>query len=87
MPRLAVEAFEESDHHQPEIGPRSQRRTAQLLVIELPAAAFAEAVETLLIEHPVQPLIKRMARRFRQLTLIPQRFLPLALLACSHRHS
>jgi hypothetical protein len=87
MPPFAIETLKEADYHQPEIDPESQRRTAQLLVIELPVATFAEAVEALLIEDPIQPLIKRMPRRLRQLTLVPQRFLPLALLACAHRHA
>src|SRR5215831_13651645 len=84
---FAVDPLEEADQHQTEVHARHERRTAQLLVIKLPAAALAELVESGLVQQLVQPLIERMTRSFRQLTAIPEALLPLSMPARSHRHS
>src|SRR5712691_11042303 len=84
---FALDPFKETDQHHPEVHPRSQRRAAQLLVIELAAAGLAELVEACLIQHFVQPPIERMARSFRQIPAIPQHLLPLTPPACAHCHT
>src|ERR1700704_1923761 len=48
---FAVDPLEEADQHQTEVHARHQRRTAQLLVIELAAAALAELIEAGLVGH------------------------------------
>src|ERR1039458_4764925 len=56
--------------------------------IELPAAALDELVEALRLQQLVQPLIKRMPRRRRQLPVRdPQILLLLPLPARPHRHA
>ncbi len=57
----------------------AERREAQLLVIELAAARFAELVELRLLQHFVQSSIKRMPRSFRQIAAIPKLLLSLTL--------
>src|SRR5216684_7835925 len=83
---LAVEPFEETDHHEAEVQARRQGRPPQLGVIEAGATLLAEAVKTSLVENLVQAAIERMARSHRQLAVIPQPFLPLPLLPSAHCH-
>src|ERR1700730_7037036 len=84
---FAVDPLEEADQHQTEVHARHERRTAQLLVIELAAAALAELIEAGLVQHLVQPLIERVTRSFGQFAAIPEALLPLPMPARSHRHS
>src|SRR4029078_6103172 len=62
---FAVDPLEEADQHQTEVHARHERRTAQLLVIELAAAALAEVIEAGLVQHLVQPLIERLTPELR----------------------
>src|SRR5436305_354278 len=48
---LAVEALEKADHHDAEILARRKGWTAELLVIELGTAGFAEGVELGVVEN------------------------------------
>ncbi len=50
---LALDPLEEADQHHPEVHPWGQRRTTQLLVIELAAARFAKLIEACLLQHLV----------------------------------
>jgi hypothetical protein len=52
---FALDPLEEPDQQQAETFPWCKRRTAQLLVIELSAARFAELVEASPLEQLVQP--------------------------------
>jgi len=83
---FAVDALEKADHHQPEVDPWRQRRPSEVLMVELAAAPFTETVEAFTLQQIVQASVERMARCLRQLASVPQRFLSLPLLACSHRH-
>jgi hypothetical protein len=49
------------------VGHPPRQRTPECRVIEPPAAAFSEAVESLLIEDPIQPIRRGMPRRIWQL--------------------
>ena len=60
---FAIESFKETNHHDPEVEPRCQRRTSQFLVIELSALGLAKAIEARLVENLVEPLVERVARR------------------------
>src|SRR5437016_2799587 len=84
---FAVDPFKKADQHQTEVHARHERRTAQLLVIKLPAPALAELVEACFVQQLVQPPIERMTGSFGQLTEVPETLLPLPMLARSHRHS
>src|SRR4051794_2873508 len=84
---LAVEAFEETDHHDTEILARRKGWTAELLVIEVGTAGFAEGVELGLVENFVEPLIERMAGRCGQLAAVPKVRLTFSHLPGAHCHS
>src|ERR1019366_6741717 len=85
---LGPDVLEVSDQQRPEVDPRSQRRTTVPGRIELPAAALDKLVETLRLQQLVQPLIKRIPRRRRQLRVRdPQILLLLPLPARPHRHA
>src|SRR5258707_13297315 len=81
---LAVQPFEETDHHDSEVQARWQRRSPQFRVIKPGATRLAEAVKTSLVEDLVQAAIERMARSHGQLAAIPQCLLPLPLLSRAH---
>src|SRR5229473_4420544 len=83
---LAIEPFEEPDHHDAEVQARWQRRPPQLGVVEAGATLLAEVVKTSLVENLVQTAIERMARSHRQLATVPQCLLPLPLLSRAHGH-
>ena len=84
---LAVDPLEEADQHQPEVHPRRQRRSAQLLVVEPLAPTLAEPIEVGFLQNPIQPLVERVPRRLGQFGPIPQRLLSLAVLPCTHSHA
>ncbi len=83
---LAVDPLEEADQHQPEVHPRRQRRSAQPLVVELPAPTLAESIKIGFLQQLVQPPVERVSGRLGQLCPIPQRLLSLTMLARSHGH-
>jgi hypothetical protein len=57
---LAVESFEEANHHDTEILARRKGWTAEVLVIELGATGFTENVEPGVVEDFVEPLVEGM---------------------------
>src|ERR1700686_2091655 len=59
---LAIESFEEPDHHDAEILARRQGWTSEFVVIETGAGRFAECVELGLVENLVEPPVEGVPR-------------------------
>src|SRR5436305_4919664 len=51
---LAVEPFEEPDHHDAEVLARSQRWPSEFVVVEAGALSFAETIEPGGVEHLIE---------------------------------
>ena len=83
---LAVEAFEETDHHDAEVQAWRQRWPSQLVVVEAPAVGLAKGIKTGTVQNLVQPLVERVTWCGWQFAAIPQSFLSLSLLPRAHRH-
>src|SRR5215472_7859176 len=83
---LAIESFEEPDHHDAKVQSRRQGRTSQFGVVKARATLLAVAVKAGLVKSFIQTGVKRMSGSSGQLSSIPQRLLPLPALARTHRH-
>ena len=84
---LAADPFKESDQQQSEIHARSQRRPPQFPVIEHTALFLAKRIKPRLVQHRIESLVERMARRFRPLAGIEQLFLFLSGSLRPHCHA
>ncbi len=84
---LAVQPFEESDQHQPEVDARSQRWSAHPVRVITLTFSLAKLVEARLFQHPFQFPVERMPRSFGHFGAVPQPFLPLSAFPRAHRHN
>ena len=84
---LAADALEVPDHQQPEVHAGRRARAAHRLGVVTPAALLDEAVEALLFQERVHPLVEGVSRRARQFARRhKERRLPLRL-SVAHRHA
>src|SRR5258705_12002115 len=73
---LAIESFEEPDHHDAKVQSRRQGRTSQFGVVKARATLLAVAGKAGLVQSFIQTVVKRMPGRRGQLSSVPQRLLP-----------
>jgi hypothetical protein len=84
---LRLDALEIPNHQRPEINPRRQSGTTQILGVKPGTQLLDERIESLAIEDLVQPNIERVPWAHSHIRIRhPQILLPLSILACSHRH-
>src|SRR6185437_15228323 len=83
---FAVQPFEEPDHHHAEVLAGRQRRSSELLVVELSALSFAEKIAPGGVKHLVKTRIERMAGSRGEFAAVPEALLSPSLLAGAHRH-
>src|ERR1700693_2786904 len=84
---LAVQPFEESNQHQPEVDARSQRWSAHPVRVIPLTSTFAKLFEARLFQHPFQFPVERMPRSLGHFGAVPQPFLPLPAFSRAHRHN
>src|ERR1700737_4679768 len=84
---LRLDALEIPDHQRPEIDPRRQAGTAQLLGVKPGTQLLHKRVESLPVKNLVQTNVERVTWAHSHIRIRhPQILLPLSILACSHRH-
>src|SRR5437764_9633794 len=69
---LAVQPFEEPDHHDAEVLARRQRWPSQLVVIEPGALSFTERIEPAAVKHLVETRVERMAGSRGEVAAVPE---------------
>src|SRR5215472_4146330 len=83
---LAIQPFEEPDHHHAKVLAGSQRWPSEFVVVETGALCFAERIEPGGFEHLVEARVERMAGSRGEFAAVPEVLLSLSLLAGAHRH-
>src|SRR4051794_15027372 len=76
---LAIQPFEEPDHHHAEVLAGSQRWPSEFVVVETGAPCFAESIEPGGVEHLVEPRVERMAGSPGEFAAVPEVLLSLSL--------
>ena len=76
---LRVDALEIPDHEQAEIHPRGNARPTDAIGVILRALLFHKLIEPVLLQHPIQFLVKRMTGSCQVLRRHPQLSLAFAL--------
>ena len=83
-----VQPFKVAEQQQPEIAARRQTRPTDPVRVERRALCLHARIEPRLVEHPIQPLVKRVPSALRQIRRgHPHRRLPRSAAACPHRHT
>src|SRR5260370_25795073 len=75
---LAIQSFEEPDHHDAKVQSRRQRRTSQFGVVKARATLLAVAVKGGLVKSFIQRGVERTSASRGELRSVPQRRLPLS---------
>ena len=83
-----VQPFEVAEQQQPDIPARRQTRPADPVRVERRALCLHERIEPRLVEHPIQPLVKRVPSALRQIRRgHPHCRLLRSAASCPHRHA
>ena len=84
---VRVQALKVAEQQQPEIAARRQTRPTDPVRVERRALRLHKRIEPRVVEHPIQPLVKRVPSALRQIRRgHPHRRLPRSAAACPHRH-
>ena len=85
---VRVQALKVAEQQQPEIAARRQTRPTDPVRVERRALRLHKRIEPRVVEHPIQPLVKRVPSALRQIRRgHPHRRLPRSAAACPHRHA
>jgi hypothetical protein len=87
-PTLRIDPLEVPQKQGPKVDARGDAGPPQTALVITPAQSLHGAVEVVLLQNLIQPIVKGMRRRAHHLaTDDPQIFLSLPLLAGSHGHA
>ena len=85
---VRVQALKVAEQQQPEIAARRQTRPTDPVRVERRALRLHKRIEPRVVEHPIQPFVKRVPSALRQIRRgHPHRRLPRSAAACPHRHA
>ena len=85
---VRVQALKVAEQQRPEIAAQRQTRPTDPVRVERRALRLHKRIEPRVVEHPIQPLVKRVPSALRQIRRgHPHRRLPRSAAACPHRHA